>query len=53
VAQRVNTIVDADIIVALDKGKVTGIGTHKSLKKSNPVYQEILASQVYDEEVAI
>ncbi|WP_304341384.1 ABC transporter ATP-binding protein [Metaclostridioides mangenotii] len=53
VAQRVNTIVDADIIVVLDKGKVTGIGTHKSLKKSNPVYQEILASQVYDEEVAI
>ena len=41
VAQRINTILDADQIVLLDEGKVAGIGTHKELLASNKIYQEI------------
>lgn len=50
VAQRINTIVEADVIVVLDQGKVVGTGTHKELVASNKVYQEIVNSQ--QEEVA-
>lgn len=45
VAQRINTIKDADKIVVLDNGKMVGIGTHEELSKSNKVYKEILSSQ--------
>lgn len=52
VAQRINTIVDADMILVLDKGRVTGIGTHEELLKNNSVYQEIVHSQGYEEVAA-
>lgn len=52
VAQRVNTISNADLILVLDKGKVAGLGTHQELLLSNPVYQEIIRSQAYSKEVA-
>lgn len=45
VAQRVSTVVDADRIIVLEDGRVMGIGTHEELLNSNPVYQEIVASQ--------
>jgi ATP-binding cassette subfamily B protein len=45
VAQRINTIKDADKIIVLDNGKMVGIGTHEELSKSNKVYKEILNSQ--------
>ena len=45
VAQRVNTIKDADKIIVLDDGKMVGIGTHEELCKSNKVYKEIVESQ--------
>ena len=45
VAQRVSTIMDADQIIVLEKGKMVGIGTHEELVKTNKVYQEIVASQ--------
>lgn len=48
VAQRVNTIKDADEIVVLDKGKVVGKGKHLELLKSCPVYQSIVESQFSD-----
>ena len=51
VAQRIGTIMDADRIVVLDDGKAVGIGTHKELLKSCPVYQEIAASQLSKEEL--
>jgi ATP-binding cassette subfamily B protein len=50
VAQRVATVRDADRIVVLDEGRVAGIGTHTELAASNPVYQEIVASQEGREE---
>ena len=49
VAQRVNTIIDADKIIVLDDGKMVGIGTHNELLKSNKVYKEIVASQTKKE----
>ena len=51
VAQRIGTIMDADRIVVLDDGKAVGIGTHKELLKTCPVYQEIAASQLSKEEL--
>ncbi|WP_298825197.1 ABC transporter ATP-binding protein [uncultured Planococcus sp.] len=52
VAQRVSTVVDADRIIVLEKGKMVGIGTHEELLKSNEVYREIALSQLSEEEIA-
>jgi ATP-binding cassette subfamily B multidrug efflux pump len=52
VAQRVGTILHADQIVVLDGGSVAGIGTHAELMKSCETYQEIVYSQLTQEEVA-
>lgn len=51
VAQRINTIMDADKIVVLDEGRVAGIGTHRELLESCQVYQEIASSQLSEEEL--
>ncbi|ANU24217.1 ABC transporter ATP-binding protein [Planococcus donghaensis] len=52
VAQRVSTVVDADRIIVLEKGKMVGMGTHKELLESNNVYREIALSQLSEEEIA-
>lgn len=52
VAQRVSTIIDADQIIVLDNGEITGIGTHKDLMVSSAVYREIVMSQLSEEEIA-
>lgn len=49
VAQRISTVMDADLIAVLDKGTLAGLGTHEELSRNNPVYREILDSQVYKE----
>lgn len=46
VAQRINTIIDADQIVVLDEGRIVGVGTHRELLASCPVYMEIASSQL-------
>lgn len=51
VAQRINTIMDADKIIVLDDGKITGIGTHSELLHNCQVYQEIASSQLSEEEL--
>ncbi len=51
VAQRIGTIMNADKIVVLDKGKCVGIGTHKELLNNCPVYKEIALSQFREEEL--
>ncbi|MDE5547081.1 MAG: ATP-binding cassette domain-containing protein [Anaeroplasmataceae bacterium] len=51
VAQRIGTIMDADLILVLEKGKIVGAGTHKELIKNCEVYQEIAYSQVSKEEI--
>ena len=52
VAQRVGTIMGADQIIVLDEGKIVGIGTHKELLASCPVYADIAHSQLSEEELA-
>ncbi len=52
VAQRINTIMNADQIIVLDKGTIVGKGTHDQLMESCPVYQEIAYSQLSKEELA-
>lgn len=51
VAQRISTIMEADLILVLDQGRVVGQGTHKELLKENAVYREIAYSQLSKEEL--
>ena len=51
VAQRISTIMEADLILVLDQGRVVGQGTHKELLKDNAVYREIAYSQLSKEEL--
>jgi ATP-binding cassette, subfamily B, multidrug efflux pump len=46
VAQRISTVLNADKIIVIDKGRLAAEGTHKELLKSNPIYQEIYESQL-------
>ncbi len=50
VAQRVNTIRNADQIIVLDKGKMVGHGTHQELLQKCKVYQSIVKSQLSESE---
>jgi ATP-binding cassette subfamily B protein len=52
VAQRIGTVMDADRIIVLEEGRVAGSGTHAELLKTCPVYREIAASQLSEEELA-
>jgi ATP-binding cassette subfamily B multidrug efflux pump len=52
IAQRINSILNADQIVVLDEGRVVGIGTHHSLMSDCQTYREIVLSQLSPEEAA-
>ena len=52
VAQRVSTILNADRIIVLDKGKIVGMGRHRDLMQTCVVYREIVLSQLSEEEIA-
>ena len=45
IAQKISSVVKADKILVLDKGRLIGQGTHKELVASNPVYREIYETQ--------
>lgn len=45
IAQRISSVKDADMIIVMNEGKITGIGTHDELMQSNEAYQEIYYSQ--------
>ena len=51
VAQRIGTIIDADLILVLEDGRVVGQGTHKELLEKCPAYREIAQSQLSEEEL--
>ena len=51
VAQRINTILNADQIIVLEDGKVVGKGTHEELIKTNETYKQIALSQLSAEEL--
>ena len=46
IAQRISSVVNADMIVVLDEGAVESVGTHQELMASSPIYREIYTSQV-------
>ncbi len=45
IAQRITSVQDADIIVVMNEGEISGIGTHEELLETNEAYQEIYYSQ--------
>jgi ATP-binding cassette subfamily B multidrug efflux pump len=46
VAQRISTVLNADKILVIDKGRLAAEGTHKELMRTSPIYQEIYDSQL-------
>ena len=46
IAQRVSSIEDADLIIVLENGEISGIGTSEELLKTNAIYREVYESQV-------
>lgn len=52
VAQRVGTVMNAEQIIVIDEGKISGKGTHGELMKSSQAYKEIALSQLSEEELA-
>lgn len=53
IAHRLSTVVDADQIIFLDKGSITGIGTHEQLVASHALYREFAEQQLrYQEQLS-
>lgn len=50
IAQRISSVKDADMIIVMNEGKITGIGNHDFLMKENLEYQEIYTSQISGKE---
>ena len=46
IAQRISSIEDADLIIVLDGGKISGVGTSEELLRTNDIYREVYESQV-------
>lgn len=50
IAQRISSVMESDMIVVMNDGVITGVGTHDELMKSNTEYKEIYASQMESKE---
>jgi ATP-binding cassette, subfamily B, bacterial AbcA/BmrA len=46
IAHRLSTIINADLIIVLENGKITGQGTHDELLQSHPLYQKLVSRQM-------
>ena len=51
VAQRINTIKDAEKIIVLDQCEIVGMGTHRELLETSDIYKQIALSQLSEEEL--
>ena len=49
IAHRLSTILDADQIVVLERGEITGIGTHKDLMQTHMFYEKLVRQQLKNE----
>ena len=45
IAQRVASVQDADMILVLDNGQISAVGTHEELMQTSSIYQEVFYSQ--------
>jgi len=52
IAQRISTVLNADQILVLDKGRLAARGTHEELLESSPIYAEIYHSQLIGDAAA-
>ena len=50
ISQRISSVMEADMIVVMDEGRISGLGTHEELLKSNETYREICESQLEGKE---
>ena len=48
IAHRISTVKRMDKIILLDQGKVVGIGSHKELMKTSPLYQDMVKRQTLE-----
>ena len=46
IAQRISSVMDADLIVVMDNGKITDVGNHEELLKNSTIYREVYEQQV-------
>ena len=53
IAQRVSTIMNSDLIIVMNEGRIVGQGSHEDLLANCKVYQEILESQLSVEEYSV
>ncbi|GAB4438110.1 MAG: ABC transporter ATP-binding protein [Anaerolineae bacterium] len=51
IAQRISTVLNADLILVLDKGRIVARGTHEALIEDSPIYAEIYHSQLVEDVV--
>ena len=49
IAQRISTVLNADLILVLDQGRIAARGTHEELMESSPIYVEIYNSQLVED----
>jgi ATP-binding cassette subfamily B protein len=45
IAQRISSVEDADMIIVMDNGKISGVGTHSQLLETNSIYREVYEQQ--------
>ena len=45
IAQRISSVEDCDKIIVMDDGKISAVGTHEELLKTNEIYKEVYDSQ--------
>jgi ATP-binding cassette subfamily B protein len=53
IAQRISTVLNADTIIVLDKGRIAASGTHADLMEDSEIYAEIYRSQLVEDPVAL
>ena len=46
IAQRISSVIDADTVIVMNDGRITGAGTHDELMQNNTEYREIYFSQI-------
>ncbi len=49
IAQRISTVLNADLILVLEQGRIAARGTHEELMESSPIYVEIYNSQLVED----